>query len=85
MAALAVACGLTFAVVLPGAPALGASGGLATLVGAGILDRLACIGCVAGITATAVGGTPLAVLLAASAFPSATAACLTLCTVVALQ
>ncbi|MCG6958175.1 MAG: hypothetical protein LJF04_19470 [Gemmatimonadetes bacterium] len=65
-----------------GAPAAGGASSLAALSGAGWLDSLACVGCVAVIVFVS-GGTPLGVLALAGAFPAEVLGCLAACVIAA--
>jgi hypothetical protein len=76
---LALMLGLALATI---APTAGAPTTLATLYGAGLLDSLACVACVAVIV-FAGGGTPLGVLAVAGAYPTAVAGCLATCVIAA--
>jgi hypothetical protein len=79
--AILIALGLALALAAA-APAAGGVAPLATLAGAGLLDGLACVGCVAVIVFVS-GGTPLGVLALAGAFPAEVAGCLAACVIAA--
>jgi hypothetical protein len=78
-----LALGLALALALGAvAPAASGTAPLGLLSGAGLLDSLGCVACVAVIVFVS-GGTPLGLLAVAGACPAEVAGCLAMCVIAA--
>lgn len=79
--AILIMLGLSLALAAAAPVSVGPAA-FASLSGAGLLDSLACVGCVA-VIAFVSGGTPLGLLAVAGAYPTAVAGCLATCVIAA--